>query len=114
LRIFCKINRPHLGAGITFSPLVRFGQFLVRQMHKEEGSITSFGIINNGPSRKDGEKPYVKCNMSFENCETNRSCNRSLAFSKANNRVVSKVRKTQLENPQFGRTQGEIKKKPAK
>jgi hypothetical protein len=40
--------------------------------------------------------------------------NRSLAFSKANNRVVSKLRKTQHQNPQFGRTQGEIKKKPAK
>jgi hypothetical protein len=29
-------------------------------------------------------------------------------------RVIRKVRKTQHQNPEFGRTQGEIKKKPAK
>jgi hypothetical protein len=30
------------------------------------------------------------------------------------NRVIGKVRKTQHQNPEFGQTQGEIKKKPAK
>jgi len=29
-------------------------------------------------------------------------------------RVIGKVRKTQHQNPEFGHTQGEIKKKPAK
>jgi hypothetical protein len=29
-------------------------------------------------------------------------------------RVIRKVRKTQHQNPEFGHTQGEIKKKPAK
>jgi hypothetical protein len=29
-------------------------------------------------------------------------------------RVICKVRKTQHQNPEFGHTQGEIKKKPAK
>jgi hypothetical protein len=36
-----------------------------------------------------------------------------LKFS-ADNRVIHKVRKTQHQNPEFGHTQGEIKKKPAK
>jgi hypothetical protein len=30
------------------------------------------------------------------------------------NRVIRKARKTQHQNPEFGRTQGEIKRKPAK
>jgi hypothetical protein len=30
------------------------------------------------------------------------------------NRVIRKVRKTQHQNPEFGHTQGEIKKNPAK
>jgi hypothetical protein len=30
------------------------------------------------------------------------------------NRVIRKARKTQHQNPEFGYTQGEIKKKPAK
>jgi hypothetical protein len=29
-------------------------------------------------------------------------------------KVIHKVRKTQQQNPEFGHTQGEIKKKPAK
>jgi hypothetical protein len=33
-------------------------------MHKEEeGSIYSLETINNGPSCKNGEKPYLKCTM---------------------------------------------------
>jgi len=31
-----------------------------------------------------------------------------------NNRVIRKVRKTEHQSPEFGHTQGEIKKKPAK
>jgi hypothetical protein len=31
-----------------------------------------------------------------------------------NIRVIRKVRKTQHQNPEFGHTQGEIKKKPCK
>jgi hypothetical protein len=30
------------------------------------------------------------------------------------NRLIRKVRETQHQNPEFGHTQGEIKKKPAK
>jgi hypothetical protein len=30
------------------------------------------------------------------------------------NRVIRKVRKTRHQNPEFGHTQGEIKRKPAK
>jgi hypothetical protein len=37
-----------------------------------------------------------------------------ISFHTHESRVIRKVRKTQYQNPEFGHTQGEIKKKPAK
>jgi hypothetical protein len=37
-----------------------------------------------------------------------------ISFHTYENRVIRKVRKTQYQNPEFGHTQGEIKKKTCK
>jgi hypothetical protein len=35
-------------------------------------------------------------------------------YTQVDNRVIGKVRKTQHQNPEFGHTPGDMKKKPAK
>ncbi len=46
-KLFYK-NDPFLWGAITFSTLICFCQFLVRQMHPKESSIYSLDTINNG------------------------------------------------------------------
>lgn len=39
---------PYFEGAIFVSPLIHFGQFLVRQLHLEESSISSLDTINKG------------------------------------------------------------------
>ncbi len=48
LRIFFKNEPLLLWGAVTFSPLIKFFQFLVWQMHQEKSSIYSLDTINNG------------------------------------------------------------------
>jgi hypothetical protein len=47
-----------------------------------------------------------------KNLKTPKFC--GLFLDIINNRVICKVRKTQHQNPEFGHTQGEIQRKPAR
>jgi hypothetical protein len=52
---FVKMT-PLLQGAVTFSILVHFCRFLMRQMRQEEGSIYFLDTINNGPSSKNDKQ----------------------------------------------------------